>query len=80
MSGEGHSDWLSAVTFSPEGSTLATSSGDGSVKLWDLKAASCILTLSDHQQPVWSVSWHWSGTLLASAAMDNTIKLWDPFM
>lgn len=77
MSGEGHSDWLSAVKFNPEGTTLATSSGDGSVKVWDLKKANCILTLSDHQQPVWGISWHWSGTVLASAAMDHTVKLWD---
>ena len=77
LSGEGHSDWLSAVHFNPEGTSLATSSGDGSVKVWDLKKASCIQTLSDHQQPVWAVAWHWAGTVIASAAMDHTIKLWD---
>lgn len=80
MSGEGHTDWLSSVHFNPEGTLLATSSGDGSVKVWDLKKTSCIQTLSDHQQPVWGVSWHWAGTVLASASMDHTIKLWDSSM
>ena len=79
MSGEGHGDWLSAVQFNPEGTFLATSSGDGSVKVWDLKQANCIETMCDHQQPVWSVSWHWGGTVLASGGMDHTIKLWSPF-
>lgn len=80
MSGEGHTDWLSAVKFNPEGTFLATSSGDGSVKLWDLKKTSCIQTLSDHQQPVWGLAWHWAGSILASAAMDHTIRLWEPFL
>lgn len=75
----GHADWLSSVKFNPEGSCLATGSGDGSIKVWDLKKASCIQTLPDHQQPVWDVTWHWTGTVLASAAMDHTIKLWNPF-
>ena len=33
------------------GDLLATTSGDGSVKLWDFSRACCSLTLSDHQQP-----------------------------
>ena len=78
MSGDGHNDWLSAVKFNPEGTSLATSSGDGSVKIWDLKKTTCVQTLSDHQQPVFGIGWHWSGTVLASAAMDHTVKLWDP--
>ncbi len=48
-SGEGHTDWLSSVQYSPNGLTLATSSGDGTVKLWT--STSCLATLSEHQQP-----------------------------
>ena len=33
------------------GHLLATTSGDGSVKLWDFSRACCSLTLSDHTQP-----------------------------
>lgn len=78
MSGEGHSDWLSSIKFNPDGSCLATGSGDGTVKIWDLKNTACIQTFSDHQQPVWGVSWHWAGSILASVAMDHVIKLWNP--
>lgn len=35
MSGEGHRDWVSGVSFHPHGTMLATSAGDNTVKIWD---------------------------------------------
>lgn len=62
ISGEGHLDWLSAIEFHPEGNQLASTSGDGSVKLWDFNKASCVSTFTEHQQPgsvsVWSCTCH----------------------
>lgn len=77
MTGEGHRSWLADVEFNPAGTALATCSGDGVVKLWDLATVSCSATLAEHVQAVWGVSWHAGGDVLATACMDHTSKLFD---
>ena len=59
------------------GARLATSSGDGTVKIWDFSKAECVLTFTDHTHAVWGCSWHSCGDFLASCSMDNTSKVWD---
>ena len=56
MTGTGHSDWISSCQFHPNGNLLATTSGDGSAKLWSFAQNGCILTLSDHWNPGGSTS------------------------
>ncbi|XP_019745970.1 sperm-associated antigen 16 protein [Hippocampus comes] len=77
LTGEGHSDWLSSCSFHPEGTKLATTSGDTTVKLWDLFCGRCVLTFSGHSQPTWGCSFHSCGHFLASCSSDKTAKLWD---
>ncbi|KAK2888610.1 sperm-associated antigen 16 protein [Channa argus] len=77
LTGEGHSDWLSGCSFHPDGSKLATTSGDTTVRLWDFALGCCVLTLSGHSQPTWGCSFHSCGNFLASCSADKTTKLWD---
>ncbi|MBE9046880.1 PQQ-binding-like beta-propeller repeat protein [Pleurocapsales cyanobacterium LEGE 10410] len=39
---EGHTDLIETVTFSSDSQTLASSSRDGTIKLWDIKTSQCI--------------------------------------
>lgn len=50
MCGEGHKDWVAGVDFHPGGASLASSSGDGTVKLWDFEKQRCVHTFTDHKK------------------------------
>jgi WD40 repeat protein len=71
-----HSDNVSSVAFSPDGTLLASGSWDYTIKLWRVSDGSVVRTMLGHTDPVWSVAFSPDGTLLASGSWDNTIKLW----
>jgi WD40 repeat protein len=73
----GHSGSVSSVAFSPDGKTLASASGDQTVKLWDIATRKELATLSGHSGVVTSVAFAPDGKILASANGDTTVKLWD---
>jgi tetratricopeptide (TPR) repeat protein len=66
-----------AVAFSPDGQTLASGSGDKSVRLWDAKTGQPRATLKGHTGEVRSVAFSPDGRALASAAGDRVVRLWD---
>ncbi len=64
-----------AVSWSPDGQTLASASDDKTVKLWS-KQRQTPATLLQVIEFVLSVSWSPDGQTLASASEDKTVKLW----
>lgn len=55
---------------------LATSSGDYTIKLWDVEAGSPRLTLK-HGDIVQSLSWSPNGSLLVTTSRDKKLRIWD---
>jgi WD40 repeat protein len=68
---------LSSVAYSPDGRTLASSSHDGAVKIWDAATGREVRTLRGHMGTVTGVAYSRDGRALASAGWDQTVKLWD---
>jgi WD40 repeat protein/uncharacterized caspase-like protein len=72
---EGHSSWVSSVSFNPDGKTLASGSADHTIKLWR-SDGTLLKTLQGHSRSVLSVNFSPDGKLIASTSADKTIKLW----
>lgn len=60
MCGEGHKDWVAGIDFHPGGTSLASSSGDGCVKLWDFERQKCVHTFHDHKKVRCGWPWLWA--------------------
>ena len=76
----GHSGWVMCVTWTPDGSKLASGGGyqDNTVKLWSPSTGECLNTLRSHSHYVMSLAFSPDGTTLASGSYDSTVMLWRP--
>jgi WD40 repeat protein len=78
---QGDTRLVRCVAFSPDGQRLASGSGDGTVKVWDVQSRQAILTLKGHTGAVRSVAFSPDGRRLASAGGESgkpgEMKLWD---
>ncbi|HSV65975.1 MAG TPA: caspase family protein [Mycobacteriales bacterium] len=75
----GHTDSVNAVAFSPDGKTLATGCGDGTVRLWNPITRQPIGSpLTGHTDSVNAVAFSPGGKTLATGSYDHTVRLWNP--
>jgi ribosome assembly protein 4 len=74
-----HKQWVTAFSWQPmhrnaDCELFASSSKDATIKLWNARTGSCLVSLSGHIDSVESVKWGGQG-LLYSASRDRTIKV-----
>jgi WD domain, G-beta repeat len=69
----GNKDAVTAVSWSPDGKTLASACADKTILLWQASSGQLLRTLRGHQGSVTSVAWSPDGKTLASASADKTV-------
>jgi WD40 repeat protein len=73
----GHTKNIAAVSFSSDGTTVAASSEDKSIVLWDVKTHTVIGTLTGQPDTVTSLYFDPHGEDLYTGSLDGTIIRWD---
>ncbi|MEO1129532.1 MAG: serine/threonine-protein kinase [Planctomycetota bacterium] len=75
--GEGHATWITRVRFSPDGSMIATTSDDGTVRLWDSIDAAPRAAIEVNSEGLFGLAWHPDSTMLAVAGDDGEVTIID---
>ena len=64
------------ITFSPDGTLLASGGRDTDIRLWNIATHKQIHAFTGHNAGVYSVDFSPDGTFLTSASSDDTVRVW----
>lgn len=67
---------VGAVTFSPDGSTLATGRSDGDIHLWDVESGDHTFTLTGHEGEIQHMAFGVDGKTLFAGGDGSMLRMW----
>jgi WD40 repeat protein len=74
---DSHSEFISALAFSPDSRLLASASHDKTIKIWDV-ASGQMKTLSGNPNAILQIAWSPDGKRIYSiASVEKAIRIWD---
>ncbi|KIK56951.1 hypothetical protein GYMLUDRAFT_1012462, partial [Collybiopsis luxurians FD-317 M1] len=75
---QGHTGYVNAVTFSPDGKTIASGSDDFSIRLWDAETGNAVgKPLCGHTHYVNAVAFSPDGKKIISGSSDYSVRIWN---
>ena len=69
---------MSGLAIAPDGTWLATTSYDNTVRIWDLHAGRLGNSVTGHTSLVTALAVAPDSAWLATTSYDNTVRVWDP--
>ena len=73
----GHSGWILACAFSPEGKRILTAGSDSTARLWDAESGKEIRRFEGHSGELNACAFSPEGKRILTAGDDSTARLWD---
>jgi len=71
-----HGDGVWDVAWSPDGTRIATSGNDGTVRIWDSTSGAPVARLYGHSSAVVALDWSPDSSRLVTGSTDGTARLW----
>jgi WD40 repeat protein/tRNA A-37 threonylcarbamoyl transferase component Bud32 len=73
---KGHTDRITGLAFTPDGTRALSSSADKTVRVWDVKFGRELVKFEGHSGEVTSVASSGDGRYALSGSTDRTLRLW----
>jgi WD40 repeat protein len=73
----GHRDGVYSLVLSPDGKSLASGGGDGTVRIWAVSDRRLLAVLNGHKGRVYGLAWSPDSSMIATGGDDKSIRLWN---
>ena len=73
---EGHTDWVTSVSFLPDGKYIVSGSYDKTIRMWDAQTGKLVSdSFEGHADVATSVAFSPDGRYIVSGSYDKTIRM-----